>query len=365
MAARGHHVDIFTTDQDGPHARMNVPTDRAVRKGDVNINYFHADTLRGWPCVSFALWRALRDKIPNYDIVHTHSLYLFPEMMAGLFCRKYSVPYVVRPAGTLDPYIFRHHRYRKAVFETFYEKRNLRKAAALHFTTEEEMQLARQVIEFGEGIVVPLGLFENEFNALPAPGTFRQAFPEIGDKHIILFLGRINFKKGLDLLIPAFAGLARKRDDVHLAIVGPDDEGFGAKVRAWIRDEGIASAVTFTGLLQGELRAAAMRDSEMFVLPSYSENFGIAVIEAMACGLPVVISDKVNIWREVKAVNAGMTTECDIEAVAEAMDGLLSDRENAARMGQNGKLLVAERYNWPSIARMLEAAYTSLLPSAA
>jgi len=215
LVARGHQVDIFTTDQDGPCDRMDVPKDRPVNAGGMNIHYFHAETLRGWPCVSSGLWRALRDKIPDYDIVHNHSLYLFHGFISGLYCRKYGIPYLIRPCGSLDPFIFRRHRYRKALLEFLFEHRNLRHAAAVHFTTEEEMHLAGQMISFSKGVVAPLGLHLNEYENLPEPGQFRRAFPEVGDKKIVLFLSRINFKKGLDLLIPAFAHVARSSIQIY------------------------------------------------------------------------------------------------------------------------------------------------------
>ncbi|MCX5892045.1 MAG: glycosyltransferase, partial [Deltaproteobacteria bacterium] len=118
-------------------------------------------------------------------------------------------------------------------------------------------------------------------------------------------MGRINFKKGLDLLVQALAQVVRRRPDVHLVVAGPDNDGWGARVKDWLKAAGISDYATFTGRLLGEEKPAALRDARMFVLPSYSENFGLAVVEALACGLPVVISDQVNIWREVEAAGAG------------------------------------------------------------
>ena len=365
MTRGTHQIEIFTTDEDGPGSRLDVPTDRPVMKGGVTIHYFRAHVgLKVWPCVSLDLWRALRRRISKFDIVHGHALYHFDSLISGHYCRKYGVPYLIRSAGTLDPYIFKRHRYRKLLLEWLYERRNLKHAAAVHFTTDEEMYLADQMIRFSKGVVVPLGLDIEKYDTLPEPGTFGQAFPEVVGKKIILFLGRINFKKGLDLLIPAFACLAKERDDIHLILAGPDNEGYGKKVRSWIQDEGVVGKVTFTGLLQGELKMAVLRDAEMFVLPSYSENFGIAVVEAMACGLPVVISNQVNIWRTVRTAGAGLVGECDASQIAEHMRVLLGDPDRAVKMGAKGKKLVEDRYSWPRVAEQLEEMYKTILVDA-
>ena len=209
--------------------------------------------------------------------------------------------------------------------------------------------------------MVPLGINYDEFAVLPEPGSFRRRYPEIGDKPIILFFGRVNFKKGLDILARAFGVVARRRQDVHLVIAGPDNEGWGARVRTWLGEEGVLSRTTFTGMLLGPDKFAVLRDASMFVLPSYSENFGLAVIEAMAAGLPVIISDKVNIWREVHAGGAGRVIPCDAPALADQILNLLADPDAAAGMGQKGRALVKERFQWPRIGRSLAEAYGRII----
>jgi glycosyltransferase involved in cell wall biosynthesis len=209
--------------------------------------------------------------------------------------------------------------------------------------------------------VVALGLDFSAYQTLPPPGAFRERFPETGGKEIILFLGRINFKKGLDLLVQALARVVRKRRDLHLVVAGPDDDGWGVRVKGWLQQEGIADCATFTGMLLGEEKLAALRDARLFVLPSYSENFGIAVIEAMACGLPVVISDQVNIWREVEAAGAGLVTPCAVDPLAAALERLVAEADTAADMGRRGKELVARRFQWDSIALDLQAVYSGII----
>jgi glycosyltransferase involved in cell wall biosynthesis len=363
LVERGHEVDIFTTDQNGPGDRLDVPTDRPIIRNGVAIHYFRAEVLGIWPCVSYGFWRAVKERTASYDIVHLHSLWLFVGLVIGHYCRKYDVPYLIRPCGAMDPYIFRRHRLRKWLLEWLYERRNFHYAAAIHFTTEEEMELAKlaaDFLPFNKGVVVPLAVRPEDYFELPGAGTFRRNFPEIGQRRILLFLSRMNFKKGLDLLIRAFGAVARERDDVHLVIAGPD-EGMGQKVRSWIDGEGLNERVTLTGMLQGEIKLAALRDAEAFILPSYSENFGISVVEAMACGLPVIISNKVNIWREVIAAQAGLVTACDYGDVARAIETVLQSPQRGREMGRNGRTLVENQFNWPRIAELLERTYSNLL----
>ncbi|MEJ2670839.1 MAG: glycosyltransferase [Deltaproteobacteria bacterium] len=359
VAQLGHEVSIYTTNQDGP-GKLQAPLDRPEYRDGVEIRYFPIQPPRFWG-TSLPLALALRRKIPAFQVVHIHSLYLFHDLVAGHLCRRYNIPYLMRPHGTLDPFIHRRHRGRKALMEWAFEHRNIRGAAALHFTTAEEAALAAPFTFQTPGVVVPLGIDPGEFARLPEPGEFRRRYPEIGDKPIILFFGRINFKKGLDILARAFGRLARVRQDVHLVIAGPDSDGWEGRVRAWLAAEGALGRTTFTGMLLGPEKLAVWRDADIFVLPSYSENFGLAVIEAMAAGLPVIISDRVNIWREVQAHRAGRVIPCDAAVLAEQLMELLDHPEAAAAMAQRGKNLVQQQFQWPEIGRRLAETYARII----
>lgn len=315
LARQGARVSIFTTNVDGSGV-LDVPVDAPVCRDGVEIRYFPVEAPRAW-VVSRTLARALHRAIPQHDVVHVHSLYLFPSTVAAHYCRRFGVPYLVRPHGTLDPYLFRRHRARKWVYERLFEWRNLNRAAALHFTTLDEQELVRPLGLRAPGVVVPPGVDSERYRDATVRGAFRAAWPETRGRRLILFLGRLNFKKGLDLLARAFGEIARRRPEAHLVLAGPDD-GYGPTVRRWLDAEGVLGRVTFTGMLLGRDKLAALRDADVFALPSYTENFGMAVVEAMACGIPVVISDRVNIWREVAAAGAGRVTRCDAEEVGTA-----------------------------------------------
>jgi glycosyltransferase involved in cell wall biosynthesis len=359
VAQLGHQVSIYTTNQDGPGI-LPVPTDGPVWREGVEVRYFPIQPPRFWG-TSWPLARALRQAIKGVDLVHVHNLYLFHDLVAGYCCRVLGVPYLIQPHGSLDPFIYQRHRGRKRFMEWGFQNRTIRDAAAIWFTTADEKNLAAPFTFGTPGVVVPLGIGVDEFAAMPEPGSFRRRHPEIGDKQIILFFGRINFKKGLDIVAKAFGAVARRRQDVHLVIAGPDNEGWGARVRTWLGEEGVLGRTTFTGMLLGPDKLAVLRDASLFVLPSYSENFGLAVIEAMAAGLPVIISDQVNIWREVEAGGAGRMIRCDPGALADQILDLLDHRDAAHHMGLRGRALVKERYQWGKVAEAMAEVYGSIL----
>jgi glycosyltransferase involved in cell wall biosynthesis len=359
VAQLGHEVSIYTTNQDGP-VELAVPLGQPVQQEGVQLRYFPIQPPRFWG-TSLPLARALGQKIPAVDLVHIHSLYLFHDLVAGHYCRAHGVPYLMQPHGSLDPFIYRRHRWRKAVMERLFEHRDIRNAAAILFTTAAERDLAAPFTWQTPGKVVPLGIYLEELAALPEPGQFRLKYPEIGDQPIILFFGRVNFKKGLDILARAFGAVARRRRDVHLVIAGPDNEGWGDRVRTWLEEEGVLDRATFTGMLLGPEKVAVLRDASIFVLPSYSENFGLAVIEAMAAGLPVVISNRVNIWQEIADAGAGIVLDCDVDQVAGALAHLLEDPESRRNLAAKGKELVETRFCWEQVAGQLLAAYEEIL----
>jgi glycosyltransferase involved in cell wall biosynthesis len=200
-----------------------------------------------------------------------------------------------------------------------------------------------------------------EFASLPSPESFRHSYPDVKDRKLIVHLGRVNFKKGLDILVGAFAKVATQRDDVHLVIAGPDNEGYSSRVQNWLRRLNLRHRATFTGMLHGKDRLAALHAAAVFALPSYSENFGIAVVEAMACGCPVVVSNKVNIWREIEAAGAGLVVPCEVTACADALLRILDDAQVGQLMGRKGRALTEARYDWKAVGVELEMAYRDVL----
>ena len=357
MAGLGHTVSIYSTNQDGSGG-LNVPLETPLLKDGVEIWYFPIQRPRFWGC-SIKMARRLSKVVASFDVVHIYSLYLFHNLVSGRLCRKYDIPYLISPHGTLDPYIYHRHRLRKFVMELLFERKNFKHSRVVNFTTEEEMNLASgtPLMRSVEGVVVPLGLDLEDYADMPEYGKFKSKYPVLDGKKVVLFFGRINFKKGLEILVEAFSTVTKCRSDVHLIIAGPDDEGFGAKVKKRLAEKDLSGRVIFTGLLQGKDKLSVLKDADVFVLPSYSENFGISVIEAMACGLPVIVSDKVNIWREISRKQAGMVIPCESNRLAESILELLDNPSLANEMGHNGQASVREQFVWSKIAYELENVY--------
>jgi len=356
IVRRGAEAEIYTTNLDG-RGVLDVPLGKPVMQGGVRVTYFSVD-LSNYYKISRPLAAALKTTIPSYDVVHIHSLYQFPSTVAASYCRRYGVPYIVRPHGTLDPFLFQRHRARKWLYEVAFERRNLRHAAAVQFTSEEESILAATHGLRLRPAVAPLGVdLDDSLRASARRGALAERWPETTGKRVLLYLGRINFKKGLDLLVEAFGRIARERTDVHLLIAGPDSDGYAAKVRLWLSEQGVLDRTTFTGMVEGEAKAAALAESAMFVLPSYTENFGIAVVEAMAAGLPVVISNRVNIWREIQEANAGLVVNTDPGELARAILELLDNSALARQLGERGCRLARTHFSWETAGDKLMDIY--------
>jgi glycosyltransferase involved in cell wall biosynthesis len=310
------------------------------------------------------LSHALAELTPELDLLHIHGLYLHPTIAAGLAGQRYQVPYIIRPAGSLDPYHLGRKRLKKAVFDLLIHNRVLRHSAAFHFTTTVEQRISQPRIFGRPSIVIPNGFDFSPLSDPVIPGAFRSRFPQIGARLIILFLGRINYKKGFEVLIPAYAQLLRQRSDIHLVIAGNDD-GYLGRVRQLIEQFDVSDAVTLPGFLDGQEKREAFADSEIFVLPSYSENFANALFEALAAGLPAVISDRVNSWPEIQAADVGLVVEPEVAPFLGGMKSLLGQGATRAAMAKRAIEFARANYSWDSIVIKLEAAYYTIVADAA
>ncbi len=306
----------------------------------------------------------LRKTLRTFDVVHIHGLYRFPATYAAYQARRQRVPYIIQPHGALDPYLYDKssagNLWLKRLYERLFDLPNLHAASAIHYTAEEERKRASLLGLRARSFVVPNGLDWARYQTLPPRGTLRVRWG-LDEKPMVLFLGRLHFTKGLDLLIPALDTLRRRIPDVRLVIAGPENDDYGRKVRGWVRERGLDEVVHFVGPLHGAEVVQAYVDADVFTLPSYTENFGMTVIEAMACALPVVISDGVKIHAEVAQAGAGLVTHCDASEVAVALETLLRDADRRRIMGERGRELVKERYTWPVIVGALTREYEAVV----
>jgi glycosyltransferase involved in cell wall biosynthesis len=303
--------------------------------------------------------------VREYDVVHIHSVFSFPVLVASKVSLYHKRPYLVTPHGMLEPWALAYKAQKKAVYVRLIERRNLQRAAALHAGTLAEARQFRRIGLSTRTLVIPNGVSRDDLANLPDRDVFVSQYPELRRQTLILALGRIDPQKGLDLLIPAFARVVEetRRSDITLVLAGPDLIGYRPIVEGLIREYGLQRRVVFTGMLSGDVRRAALAAADVFVLPSHSEGFSMALLEAMAAGRPVIVSDACN-FPEVAESGAGLVTERSERAVASGLMSVLKNAGLRQEMGIRGRALVRRYYTWDAIAARMIAGYEDLLNGA-
>lgn len=295
------------------------------------------------------LYKALRSEASLYDVMHIHSLYLYPTFAAFRVARKEGLPYIVSPHGALDPALRHRSRRVKAINDRMWQRRMIDGAAVIHYTTDEEAELVADLGFRTPQVVVSSGIDCSEFKTQGDAAGFRDRYLDGFDGSIILSLGRISHKKGNDILIRALPRITESDRWIRLVIAGPDDERLSPQLEALAAAEGVNDRVVFTGMLRERERLAAFAAASVWALPSKTENFGLAVIEAMAAGLPVVISHEVNLAPAVQASDAGVVCERSPHAFAVAINRLLDCERRRLEMGLRARTF-AQRYDWGVVA---------------
>jgi glycosyltransferase involved in cell wall biosynthesis len=355
LAARGHTVEVFTTSIDGP-ANSAVPHGVPVVLDGVTVRYFASPFMRrlSW---APSLARVLRRSMPAADVVHLHSVFLWPTWAAARLARRSRVPYVLSPRGMLiKKLIASRHPRLKSAWIGLIEKSNLERAAAIHATsTYEAAELDKFGWDLSRVAIVPNGVDAGDDARVDEPSADIGALA--GSEPLILFLGRIAAVKGLDRLLHGFA---RSRCGI-LAIVGTDYEGLASRLSRLAVELGIAARVriiprTVAGADKECLFAAA----RAFVLPSYSESFGNSALEAMQRGVPVIVTPEVGAAEIVREARAGVVADGDPASLGQAIDLFVGDASLALAMGEAGRRHVGDHYGWPSVAARMEALYESV-----
>jgi glycosyltransferase involved in cell wall biosynthesis len=355
LAARGHDLHVFTTNVDGPGTTA-TPVGTPVDLDGVQVRYFPCPLFRRlyW---SPAMGRVLHHEVGGFQLVHLHSVFLWPTWAAARAARNGGVPYVISPRGMLvKDLIARRSRLAKSAWIHLIERINVERAAAIHLTSElESTELASFGWRLPRLAVIP--------NAVDEPlSSIGKIAPDIEaiirEQPLVLFLGRLSWKKGLDRLLQAFA----HTPSGTLAIVGTDDENFAPQLVKLAADLQITERVrilprTVIGSEKERLFAAA----RVFVLTSYSENFGNTVLEAMRRGVPVVVTPEVGAAEIVRTSGAGLVVAGDVEPLSSTIRLLTADVALAKAMGEAGRRHAAEHFTWDHVAAEMENLYSSLV----
>lgn len=354
LAARGHDVHVYTTSVDGA-ADSDVPHGEPVEIDGVKVWYYQSRYARRiyWsPRLAAALDRHVRE----FAIVHTQAIFLWPLWAAARAARRAGVPYVVSPRGMLEKRLVRQKSaWLKSAWLTLVERTNLERASAIHVTSAREAAEARAFgFDLPACVEVPNGV---ALAATPVPPFSPAMAALVGDRPFVLCLGRLSWKKGLDRMLAALALTAEAR----VVIAGGDDEGYRTVLDRIIADLGIQSRVTFVGPVDGDDKAALLGNARALVLPSYSENFGNVVLEAMAAGCPVVVTPEVGVADMVAASGVGLVTTGEPAAIAAGISALLADPALARRLGALGRAVAASQFSWDTAAERMECCYREIL----
>lgn len=353
LAARGHDVHVFTTSVNGPDD-SDVPLGVPVEMEGVKVWYFKSRFLRRlyW---APALAKELKTRIGTFDIVHLHAIYLWPMWAAAGLARHAGVPYVITLRGMLEKRLIqRKSRVMKLLALRLQDRYNLEHAAAIHVTSRREAEEAEAF-----GFRLPPWLeIPNGANFEAATG---EASAEIAalieGRPYVLFLGRVNWKKGLDRLLAALP----HAPEVRLIVAGNDEEHYRDELDRQAAALGIAARIIWPGYVQGADKAALLAHAVALVLPSYSENFGNVVVEAMAAGCPVIVTPEVGLAETVTGTGAGLVVEGAPESLGAALEHLANSPGLRGQMGECGRRAAAALFTWEAVAAAMEAAYASLL----
>jgi glycosyltransferase involved in cell wall biosynthesis len=303
-----------------------------------------------------ALARALRRDIGRFDVVHIYDLWRFPQFAASRQAMRQGIPYLVAPCGALDPWLRSHSPQAKAVAMRVWQRNMLDCAALIHYKTRDEQKRASDLGIKAPAAIAPNGIDWRAFQELPDGRRFRARHLAGHDGPLVINVGRIEPRKRLDVLVAAFAQLHRELPDARLALIGPDESGTVARLRALADRLGVGRAVVFPGRLRGPSKLEALAAADVWCLPSHFENFGLAVVEALAAGVATVIAPEVQIAPYVRDARAAVIADATPDDMAAALISLLSDSAKRRKLGERGRQF-ARRYDWSVVARDHAAMY--------
>ena len=351
LVRQGVQVDVVTTAGPDPGAAAAPLTDPVLADG-VRFLFFARQRPRSWS-FSLPLSRWIFRHIADYDVLHVHALFAYPTLASCMAARRRGVPYVLRPLGTLDPWGLKFRRWKKIPYFKLIERRNLSGAAAVHATSTLEERGIRALGLPLRVVTIPLGI-----DMPDRPPEKRRAPSDPGPLNV-LFLSRLHPIKGLELLIDAIAEVGSPVA-YRLLLAGDGELQYVRGLRELTVRRGVADRVRFGGFVSGDAKQRLLAQADLFVLPSYSESFGVAVAEAMAAGIPVIVSDRVGLATAVEKAGAGLVVPLEVKNLAAALTGLLGDPQRRRDLGAAGRSFVESELTWPSVAARLIRLYEDI-----
>jgi glycosyltransferase involved in cell wall biosynthesis len=350
LQGRGFEVAVATTDTD-VRGNISIPLGYAVTMDDVTVWCFRCPLLRKYG-FSLGLTQWLAEHIKDYDLLHIHAFFSYITAPTASYGRKRGVPYIIRPLGQLDPWCIDHGAWKKRLFNWLVGQSILKGASAIHVTSEMEWQSLVPLGFAEKSVIIPLGIDTSSLSALPMRRESSARVPRL------LFLSRLDPIKGLPLLFQAVRQLADQGTAVELTVAGSGEPMYMKEMQALVHRLALERRVDFVGFLTGQEKLRCFTEADVFVLPSYHENFAVAVAEAMAAGLPVIVSNRVALAKEVEEVGAGLVIPSDtVDALAQAIRELVTNRGAREAMGNRGRSLIAQRFTWLRTGEQLADLY--------
>jgi glycosyltransferase involved in cell wall biosynthesis len=359
----GVDAEIATTNDNGS-SNLDVPLQELIEYNDVPVRFFSRLLSNNFKFINefkmsleFTGW--LESNIQNYHTIHIHSFFSYLCTRGAMIARKKKINYVITPHGQLDNWVINQKRWKKEIYSLLWERGNLNNATAIHCTTANE---ANDVRKFGIPVpifTIPLGVTQLT-DSPEAKRILHDRYQIPITTPIILYLSRLHPKKRADLLLQSLSQLKSEKE-FYLILAGSGDPEYEKYLRNLVVELKLDAHTTFTGFVQGREKTLLLQGSDIFTLPSYGENFAIAVAEAMAAGLPVIITPEVQISTQVLAENAGLVVPGELNLWIEAIKQLLDSVEIRQAIGTKGKNLALRCYNWQSTAEGLASVYTKII----
>jgi glycosyltransferase involved in cell wall biosynthesis len=357
QVALGHDVVIFSHTSPGREIAMRRSFESLPYFDNVELALHQPD--RGFERYSgLPSAKAMSRIIAKSRIVHVHGLWRPMLYIATRIATYKRIPYVIAPHGMLDPWSLQQSGLSKKLALWLGWRKVIDKAAFMHMLNSDEAALASTLDLQSPAIIIPNGIFPEQFSRLPEAGEFQRIYPKLRGRCYLIFLGRLHMKKGLDYLADAFSIVANADPDIDLVVAGPD-EGAQGEFEERIKLLGLTGRVHLVGALYGREKLAALHGATCFCLPSRQEGFSMAIIEAMACGTPVVISGNCH-FPEVTEVGAGDVVSLDVGNIARAILRMTNSRDMRQRASCAARDLALSQFTWPSIALLTIAAYEGI-----
>jgi glycosyltransferase involved in cell wall biosynthesis len=356
LIARGHEVCIATTRHGLSGLNGNGKGPQLYNGASIHLfpvqwgdGFKYSRPLKTW----------LDENVRSFDVVHIHAVFNHSSIAAARACRRHLVPYVVRPLGTLDPWSLKQKSLRKSLFWSLVAKRMMADAATIHYTAQAEFDRVKDSLGLTHGSVVPLGIGSSD--SVLGPQASPPAVPALRGPYI-LFLSRLHPKKGLDVLIKAFVAVQKHQEfsEWRLVIAGDGDAAYVSSLKQLVSSNSADGFVSFIGWVSGDEKRDVLRKASLLVLPSSQENFGLCVLEALAEGVPVVVSRDVNLANDIADAGAGWISAIDVASLQKTISEAMAHEEQRLSRGLAGKLF-SKNFSWERIAEELEKMYLAII----